>query len=312
MESAEPAHSTSSRRRPLSGCTRSDSEAQGLQPLGVFMDSGSRTKSRMSADSHALSLSWNGPVSPRSLGDVHTSLTTYARDQLRPQMPADLRVRVEEYVGLEIEEDEEDLSRQKPDVLVTENWASAGQTAVAVAEAVVADEPLVVTTPGAETLRRVLIQDRRGDRLVTAIEFLSPGNKYGEALIHFRKKQRELLSGGVNLVEIDLIRGGGWTVFPPEAAIPGRMQTLIAWLWCGRFGRRSSNATPPGFVNACHVIRIPLRPVIAMQFLICNCSSTRLGKTRLQRYRLCPWSAAEIRSQRCGMDSGATRPAGNC
>ncbi len=60
-------------------------------------------------------------------GDVHTSLTTYARNQLRPQLPADLRVRVEEYVGLEIEQDEdaEALSRQKPDVVVTENWSSA-------------------------------------------------------------------------------------------------------------------------------------------------------------------------------------------
>ena len=31
-------------------------------------------------------------------GDVHTSLVTYARDQLRPQLPKDLRVRVEEHV----------------------------------------------------------------------------------------------------------------------------------------------------------------------------------------------------------------------
>ena len=37
-------------------------------------------------------------------GDVHTSLTTYARDQLASQLPSDLRVRVEEYVGV----DEED------------------------------------------------------------------------------------------------------------------------------------------------------------------------------------------------------------
>ena len=37
-------------------------------------------------------------------GDIHTSLTTYARDQLQPQLPAGLRARVEEYVAVEAEE----------------------------------------------------------------------------------------------------------------------------------------------------------------------------------------------------------------
>lgn len=196
-------------------------------------------------------------------GDVHTSLTTYARNQLRPQLPADLRVRVEEYVGLEIEQDEdaEALSRQKPDVVVTEDWSSAGQTAVAVAEAVVADEPLVVTTPREpETLRRVLIHDRRGDRLITAIEFLSPGNKYGEALVHFRKKQRELLSGGVNLVEIDLIRGGGWTVFPPEAAIPGSHADPYRVVVVRAIRSEKFECYPAGIRQRLPRIRIPLRP----------------------------------------------------
>jgi hypothetical protein len=36
-------------------------------------------------------------------GDVHTSLVTYARDQLRGQMPPDLKVRVEEHVSIQAE-----------------------------------------------------------------------------------------------------------------------------------------------------------------------------------------------------------------
>jgi hypothetical protein len=38
------------------------------------------------------------------LGDVHTSLITYARDQLRRVLPADLRPRVEERVFVEVED----------------------------------------------------------------------------------------------------------------------------------------------------------------------------------------------------------------
>ena len=156
-------------------------------------------------------------------GDVHTSLTTYARDQIRTQLPPDLRVRVEEYVGLEIEEEGNDSNetRQKPDVLVSEHWSPAGaQTSTAVMEAI-ADEPLIVAYPSEpDTLRRVLIHDRRGDVLITAIEFLSPGNKYGLARDHFRKKQRDLVAGGVNIIEIDLIRAGGWTIYPAERDVP--------------------------------------------------------------------------------------------
>jgi len=33
-------------------------------------------------------------------GDVHTSLVTYARDQVQPQMPRALHVPVEEHIGL--------------------------------------------------------------------------------------------------------------------------------------------------------------------------------------------------------------------
>ncbi len=197
-------------------------------------------------------------------GDVHTSLSTYARDQIRPQLPPDLRVRVEEYVGLEIEEegaDSED-SRQKPDVLISEHWSPTGaQTSAAVMEMIVSDEPLVVAYPKEpDTLRRVLIHDRRGDVLITAIEFLSPGNKYGQARDHFRKKQRDLVAGGVNIVEIDLVLAGGWTVFPRERDVPAShadpyriivVRTSRVW---------GFECYPAGIRARLPRIRIPLRP----------------------------------------------------
>jgi hypothetical protein len=48
-----------------------------------------------------------------------------------------------------------------------------------------------------------------GNRIVTVIEFLSPTNKVrGPGQDEYLKKQSELRQGGVNLVEIDLVRSG--------------------------------------------------------------------------------------------------------
>ena len=54
-------------------------------------------------------------------GDVHTRLTTYACDQLQPQLPAGLRARIEEYVTVESDDEpERSRSRFSPDVRVIE------------------------------------------------------------------------------------------------------------------------------------------------------------------------------------------------
>jgi hypothetical protein len=59
------------------------------------------------------------------------------------------------------------------------------------------------------------------ERLVTTIEMLSPTNKTagGEGRVLYLQKQREVLASKVNLVEIDLLRGGQHTtaVRPEDA-----------------------------------------------------------------------------------------------
>jgi hypothetical protein len=58
------------------------------------------------------------------------------------------------------------------------------------------------------------IRSGDGDRLVTAVEILSLANKSSPAgRAEYQKKQKEYLRGGVNLVEIDLLRGGIHTTF---------------------------------------------------------------------------------------------------
>ncbi len=153
-------------------------------------------------------------------GDIHTSLTTYARDQLQPRLPSGLRARIEEYVAVESEEGPDlPRSRFSPDVRVIERPESLGESGgVAVA---VAAEPLVVrrqTEP--ETLRYIQIVDANsGHRIVTSIEFLSLANKTSEeGRKQYRSKQRQMIEGKVNLVEIDLLRAGSW-VLPVQRSI---------------------------------------------------------------------------------------------
>lgn len=58
------------------------------------------------------------------------------------------------------------------------------------------------------------------DRLVTAVEVLSLSNKKtGDGRASYQQKQGEYRAGGVNLVEIDLLRGGPHTTAVSEARL---------------------------------------------------------------------------------------------
>jgi hypothetical protein len=153
-------------------------------------------------------------------GDVHTSLTTYARDQLQPLLPSNLRARIEEYVSVETDDEDGEPSRRfVPDVRIIEHpdmAESSGGVAT-----LVADEPLVVRIEP-ETLRYIQIVDATaGHRIVTSIEFLSLANKtHWTGRRQYLKKQRQMILGLVNLVEIDLLRAGGWVLATRMRMIP--------------------------------------------------------------------------------------------
>jgi hypothetical protein len=154
-------------------------------------------------------------------GDVHTALIAYARDELGPQMPADLRVRVEEYVAVEVDDVERPYGFY-PDVRVIERQEqrlAGGGTAVA-SPGEVAQGHIVSLHMEAPTQREIRIIDRRaGDRIVTAIEILSPTNK-SRGRQDYRRKQQQFLSGGTNLIEIDLLREGSWVIAAPVDTVP--------------------------------------------------------------------------------------------
>ena len=159
-------------------------------------------------------------------GDVHAALSIYARDQLQQRLPSDLVASVEEYVVLACEEPIEDWSkpqRWRPDESVNELKAALALIEPET-ELLDADTPIIVDAEP-QTMREVRILDSQS-RLVTSIEFLSPSNKIGEDERHtFRRKQSDLVASGVNIVEVDPILGGGWTIHPSQVETPTECQT---------------------------------------------------------------------------------------
>jgi hypothetical protein len=155
-------------------------------------------------------------------GDVHTSLVTYARDQLQAKLPDDLVARAEEYLAVEVEDEEKPRSYY-PDIRVSQEpgiGPAAEQSGAPPAGIAVADPVIVPLTDDPPTLHSLRIYDR-GRRVITAIEMLSPANKIGLAgRKAYRRKQRDLIEGGVSLVEIDLCRDGDYVLYPPEWRLP--------------------------------------------------------------------------------------------
>jgi hypothetical protein len=178
---------------------------------------------------------------------------------MQSALPADLFARVEERVYLEIEGKQE--RSMHPDVRVVEHDRNGG-TAVAVLGEIEVVEPYVIELehePVTETF--IEIRDASsGNRVITVIEFLSPTNKLpGKGQQLYRKKQEELLSANVSLVEIDLVRTGEKSFSIDEYEIPAHIRTPYQVVV--RRGWKASKAEiyPLPIRERLPTFRIPLR-----------------------------------------------------
>ena len=90
----------------------------------------------------------------------------------------------------------------------------------------------MIFDPEPHTQRHVQIV-AAGGRVVTAIEVLSATNKIDwERRRAYQQKRNAFREAGVNLVEIDLIRDGGYLVLAPEAEIPESRRTpYVVSIW---------------------------------------------------------------------------------
>lgn len=147
--------------------------------------------------------------------DIHTRCVGYMCDQLNAHLGSRYVARAGERVVVETPEDEEPQTRF-PDVHVAEARGRAGRSSAALADA-----PVLLRVDLHHAVHRfVMIMDTKGAKVVTVIELLSPSNKSrGVTRTQYLEKQRETLDSDANLVEIDLLRGGDWTVAVPERLV---------------------------------------------------------------------------------------------
>jgi hypothetical protein len=194
--------------------------------------------------------------------DVHPTLITAIREALQPMLPGGLRARAEERVLLEAGDEERPPKRFRPDVAIV--GAGFGGTARgAVSVAGIVPEPFVVEFFGEpQVVRSVLIVDvTNGNKVVTAIEVLSPWNKSpGRLNEAYRRKLENYEMAGVSIVEIDLLRGPRGRLKVREMDLPPERRT--PYLVCVRRGWVSEErweAYSMPLRQALPAIPIPLR-----------------------------------------------------
>ncbi len=246
--------------------------------------------------------------------DIHATLIVYARNQLNARLPQDLTARIEETLSVEVEGGVF-LRTIVPDVRVTQDsylqddisQATESDVVVAVAEPL----SFPIEPP---RLKHLEIIDPAG-RVITAIEFLSPWNKIGlQARRKYGQKQDELMRGGVNLVEIDLIRQGEHVVLAPvELLPPDRRGPYLVSVY-RHDDPKMIKAYPIKLRERLPNIPIPLRPtdrdvVLQLQPLIDDCyRDSRCDRTNYQRPLAPPLSAEDTAWVQSLLAQGTDKP----
>jgi hypothetical protein len=149
---------------------------------------------------------------PTLFPGLHNRLIAILGEVLQAALPAPYFAEIGERLWVEVSQ-----RFIEPDASVFRSSAgSGGPTAVAEPRS----HPVIVTVPHderRETFVEIRASGGEGERLVTAVEVLSPSNKTpgerGRDL--YLRKQREVLDSPTHLVEIDLLRGGQHTTAVP-------------------------------------------------------------------------------------------------
>ncbi len=222
--------------------------------------------------------------------DAHTMLIAYLRDALSERLPSDLVARAEEQAVVATGAGKTPKA-YRPDVQVREPWTlkEPGMTAMETAPfQASASEPIRVVLD--EEIERWLeVRDLSG-RLITVLELLSPTNKLEPTeRDRYFLKRHSLITGGVNLVEIDLVRQGG-SVFPGPVRNVLQRAGACYGVCVFRETRPGEREVYPIRLNErLPSIRVPLRPteddlVLELQPLIDQCHER--GRYHLLNYQL--------------------------
>jgi hypothetical protein len=213
--------------------------------------------------------------------DFHGHLIENVSERLADALPERYVVRSGERAYLEVVEEEE-IRRHPflPDVRVSarRNRQKSGKRngGAAVAERGSAIEPSIMRAFIKEEHREGFVEIIEVDaataehRLVTCVEVLSPSNKRSgsEGWNIYQRKRQSLLLGGVNLVEIDLLRGGQrmpmmdpWPESPYALLVARAYKEYACWVWPASF-QQPLPAIPVPLANPDPAVSLNLQPMI--------------------------------------------------
>jgi hypothetical protein len=165
--------------------------------------------------------------SPGVFPDLHNRFITHLSEVLNLSLPAPYYAAIANRVWVESSE-----RRIEPDTNILKPRDENGRSARAMGDSGSATATLpelglltvsairYADEPMEESFLEIYASPG-GEELVTAIEVLSLSNKTAgsDGRAAYRQKQHELREGGVNLVEIDLLRGGRHTTLVPETGL---------------------------------------------------------------------------------------------
>ena len=209
------------------------------------------------------------PYLARYWDDVHTRLCAEISTDLNPVLPQGLRARAGQNIWLEAPEDEDGGRRRRnhpvegDTVIVATGSAAAAVMARPASLSTV--EPVVVPiVPALHRERWVQVVDTAdGNRVVTVIEVLSPGNKRaGELNRRYLDKVARYVRSGVNVVEIDLLRSSRARLQVTADDIPPNRRA--AYYTCVNRADRPDDwlAYPMPLRDPLPTLSIPLQPII--------------------------------------------------
>jgi hypothetical protein len=183
--------------------------------------------------------------------DVHNRLINAIAELIAPQIAPKYVARVETYT-VEDTNPGSEVGIIYPDVTVLQH-KTLYEPSVAYGETVVATEPtLELTTRVTVRIPVVQIRDVQKNRLITAIEILSPVNKRSPGWQPYHEKRNDLHHSRVHLLELDLLRRGRHHV--PDLGLPEHHYLFSLW----RAGTPKMSVWTNSVQHALPVLPVPL------------------------------------------------------
>ena len=187
--------------------------------------------------------------------DVHSRLASVIAELLAPHLAPKYVARIEIQTTTDRSQETE-VGIMYPDVSILEQIVLVKEPTMVhempvmtatLPTAVIADiKPIEVRIPVVE------IRDTAQNRLVTAIEVLSPVNKKNPGYAEYQEKRRMLHVNGVHLLEIDLLRRGARPMTHPSLPKSDYAMFLM------RAGRRKTEVWAVNLKDTLPILPVPL------------------------------------------------------